>query len=46
MQNVAKAILTARPYGVDVSSGVEEAPGKKSRDLVAAFIRIAKSVDV
>jgi len=46
VQNVAKAILTARPYGVDVSSGVEEAPGKKSRDLVAAFIRIAKSVDV
>ncbi len=44
--NVAEAILAARPYGVDVSSGVEESPGKKSRQLVEAFIRNAKSVDV
>jgi len=46
VENVAKAIAAARPYGVDVSSGVEREPGKKSRELVEAFIRIAKSVDV
>jgi len=44
--NVAEAVVAARPYGVDVASGVEEAPGKKSRELVEAFIRNAKSVDL
>ncbi len=45
-KNVAEAILAARPYAVDVASGVEEEPGRKSKKLVEAFIRIAKSVDV
>jgi phosphoribosylanthranilate isomerase len=45
-ENVADAILAARPYAVDVCSGVEEEPRKKSKELVEAFIRIAKSVDV
>ena len=44
--NVAQAIRQARPYGVDVASGVEEEPGLKSRRLVQAFIRNAKNVDV
>ncbi len=39
-ENVATAIQTVRPYGVDVSSGVEETPGRKDRKKVAAFIRV------
>jgi phosphoribosylanthranilate isomerase len=37
-QNVRTALEMVRPYGVDVSSGVEERPRKKSRPLLKAFI--------
>jgi phosphoribosylanthranilate isomerase len=41
--NVATAIATVRPFGVDVSSGVEEQPGVKDSDKVARFIASARS---
>lgn len=41
--NVAEAIQQVRPYGVDVSSGVEFSPGKKDGRKLADFIANAKS---
>lgn len=36
--NVAQAIRTVRPWAVDVSSGVESAPGLKSKELMERFV--------
>lgn len=41
-ENVADRIRALRPAGVDVSSGVESAPGIKDSALIAAFVRAAK----
>ncbi len=42
-ENVHEAIETVRPFGVDVSSGVEAAPGVKDHDKVARFLERAKA---
>lgn len=40
--NVARAVRAARPWAVDVSSGVEDAPGIKNHERMREFINEAK----
>jgi len=43
--NVKKAILTLRPYAVDVSSGVESKPGIKDASKMEAFVRAVREAE-
>jgi phosphoribosylanthranilate isomerase len=45
-ENVAEALQLTRAPGVDVSSGVESAPGVKDPEKIHAFIRAARSAKV
>ena len=44
-ENVTEAIRVTRAGGVDVSSGVERAPGAKDPEMIRAFIRAARMAE-
>ena len=44
--NIKDAVKTVRPWGIDVSSGVEETPGKKNHESVEMFVQGARQAAV
>jgi phosphoribosylanthranilate isomerase len=42
-ENVAEAVKRIRPFGIDVTTGVEASPGRKDRQRLQAFIAAARS---
>jgi phosphoribosylanthranilate isomerase len=43
--NIATAIRIVRPFGVDVSSGIESRPGEKNPDLIRQFIGAVRTAE-
>lgn len=44
--NVGDAVKMTRPWGVDVSSGVEQSPGKKNHEAVKEFVSCARDAAI
>lgn len=44
-ENVGRAVREVRPFGVDVSSGIEDAPGQKNAESMSAFVRAVRKAD-
>ena len=45
-ENLAEAIRQVRPWGVDVSSGVEKAPGIKCPNKIRQFVALARGTEI